>query len=165
MIADAAGAGDDHRRGLQRLHQHAATTCRCRTSRWRSSTSIKARMPTARASTTATPSSICSCRNDGTPDPETTRCNKLTNAEQVADAETARAGVDNGKYAAAIIIPADFSAKLTYSQTHPIEPVAGRGLRLARHADFGRASSAASPRASSTGSPPATSPSRRRLRR
>ncbi len=48
---------------------------------------------------------------------------KLTAAEAVADTETARAGVDSGKYAAAIIIPADFSAKLSYSQNHPIEPV------------------------------------------
>src|SRR5664279_4190128 len=48
---------------------------------------------------------------------------KLLNAEQVADSDTARKAVDTGKYAAAIIIPADFSAKLTYSQTHSIEPV------------------------------------------
>ncbi len=48
----------------------------------------------------------------------------LTNAEALTDADTARAGVDSGKYAAAIIIPADFSANLTYSQDHTIEPVA-----------------------------------------
>jgi ABC-2 type transport system permease protein len=47
----------------------------------------------------------------------------LTNAEILKDADSARAGVDSGKYAAAIIIPADFSAKLTYSQDHSIEPV------------------------------------------
>lgn len=47
----------------------------------------------------------------------------LTNAEQLDDAATAREGVDTGRYAAAIIIPADFSQKLTYSQTHSIEPV------------------------------------------
>ncbi len=47
----------------------------------------------------------------------------LTNAEKLDDAQTARQGVDTGKYAAAIIIPADFSQKLTYSQTHSIEPV------------------------------------------
>jgi ABC-2 type transport system permease protein len=47
----------------------------------------------------------------------------LTDAVQVADAETARAGVDSGDYVAAIIIPADFSAKITYSQAHSIEPV------------------------------------------
>lgn len=47
----------------------------------------------------------------------------LTNAVQVADAETARAAVDSGDYTAAIIIPANFSAKLTYSQEHSIEPV------------------------------------------
>lgn len=48
----------------------------------------------------------------------------LTNAELLTDADAARAGVDSGKYAAAIIIPVDFSAKLTYSQDHAIEPVA-----------------------------------------
>ncbi|MEP7291484.1 MAG: ABC transporter permease [Chloroflexota bacterium] len=47
----------------------------------------------------------------------------LTNAVQVADANTARSGVERGDYAAAIIIPQDFSAKLSYSQNHPIEPV------------------------------------------
>ncbi|MEO8396615.1 MAG: ABC transporter permease [Chloroflexota bacterium] len=59
---------------------------------------------------------------DGKPDPDNA-LQKLTKAEQVADAETARAGVDGGKYAAAIIIPADFSEKLTYSQNHTIEPI------------------------------------------
>ena len=60
---------------------------------------------------------------DGTPDPDNA-LQKLTKAEQVMDAATARSGVDSGKYAAAIIIPSDFSAKLTYSQGHAIEPVA-----------------------------------------
>ncbi len=59
---------------------------------------------------------------DGKPDPSNA-LQKLTTATQVADAATARAAVDKGTYAAAIIIPADFSAKLTYSQTHSIEPV------------------------------------------
>jgi YhgE/Pip-like protein len=59
---------------------------------------------------------------DGKADPDNA-LQKLTKAEQVADGATARAGVDSGKYAAAIIIPADFSEKLTYSQTHTIEPV------------------------------------------
>ncbi|HVU11642.1 MAG TPA: ABC transporter permease [Phototrophicaceae bacterium] len=60
---------------------------------------------------------------DGKPDPSN-ELQTLTSAVQVADAATARAAVDQGTYAAAIIIPADFSAKLTYSQTHSIEPVA-----------------------------------------
>jgi ABC-2 type transport system permease protein len=47
----------------------------------------------------------------------------LTNAVQLDDAAAAKAAVDRGEYAAAIIIPADFSAKLTYSQQHSIEPV------------------------------------------
>ena len=47
----------------------------------------------------------------------------LTNAERLTDADAARAGVDSGQYAAAIIIPVDFSAKLTYRQDHSIEPV------------------------------------------
>ncbi len=48
----------------------------------------------------------------------------LTDAVEVADAETAKAAVDRGEYAAAILIPADFSAKLTYRQDHSIEPAA-----------------------------------------
>ena len=48
---------------------------------------------------------------------------ELLNVALIDDADAARAGVDKGTYAAAIIIPADFSAKLTYSQTHTIEPV------------------------------------------
>jgi linearmycin/streptolysin S transport system permease protein len=48
---------------------------------------------------------------------------ELTDAVKVISAEAARTGVDNGTYTAAIIIPADFSAKLTYSQSHSIEPV------------------------------------------
>lgn len=48
---------------------------------------------------------------------------ELTNAVQLDDAAAAKAAVDRGEYVAAIIIPADFSAKLTYSQQHSIEPV------------------------------------------
>ncbi len=48
---------------------------------------------------------------------------ELLNATRILTADAARAGVDTGDYAAAVIIPADFSAKLTYSQTHNIEPV------------------------------------------
>ncbi len=48
---------------------------------------------------------------------------KLTNAVLIDDPDAARAAVDKGTYAAALIIPADFSQKLTYSQTHSIEPV------------------------------------------
>ncbi|MDZ4765122.1 MAG: ABC transporter permease [Chloroflexota bacterium] len=49
---------------------------------------------------------------------------ELTNAETVADEATARAGVEAGDYAAAIIIPPDFSAKITYSGTNAaLQPV------------------------------------------
>jgi ABC-2 type transport system permease protein len=47
----------------------------------------------------------------------------LTDAILLTDAGEAKAAVDRGEYAAAIIIPADFSEKLTYSQDHGIEPV------------------------------------------
>lgn len=48
----------------------------------------------------------------------------LTNAVELPTADEARAGVDDGTYSAAIIIPADYSEKITYSQEHPtIEPV------------------------------------------
>ncbi len=59
---------------------------------------------------------------NGVPDPNN-GLQKLTKAVTVISAEAARAAVDQGTYTAAIIIPADFSAKLTYSQSHSIEPV------------------------------------------
>ncbi|MBE2268630.1 MAG: ABC transporter permease [Anaerolinea sp.] len=49
---------------------------------------------------------------------------QLTDAVEVADADTARAGVDAGTYRGAIIIPPDFSEKITYGQDDPIQPVA-----------------------------------------
>ena len=50
---------------------------------------------------------------------------QLTNAVEMSTPEEARAGVDAGDYSAAIIIPADFSEKITYSQDHPtVEPSA-----------------------------------------
>ncbi len=49
---------------------------------------------------------------------------ELTDAVRVDDADAARAAVDRGEYAVAIIVPEDFSAKLTYSEEHSIEPVA-----------------------------------------
>jgi ABC-2 type transport system permease protein len=42
----------------------------------------------------------------------------LTDAVLLDDPAAARAGVENGNYAAAIIIPADFSESITYSQEH-----------------------------------------------
>jgi ABC-type multidrug transport system permease subunit len=43
----------------------------------------------------------------------------LTDAVQLNDVEAARAGVDNGDYVAAVIIPPDFSEKVAYSPDHP----------------------------------------------
>ena len=48
----------------------------------------------------------------------------LTNAVELEDADAARAGVDDGTYAAAIIVPPDFSQNLTYSQTSAMQPTA-----------------------------------------
>ncbi|MBL8165373.1 MAG: ABC transporter permease [Anaerolineae bacterium] len=62
----------------------------------------------------------------------------LTEAVEVADVETARAGVDAGTYTAAIIIPADFTAKLGYGQNDPIEAAA-----IEVYANSGRAVGAA----------------------
>lgn len=45
----------------------------------------------------------------------------LTDAVKVDDVATAKAGVDNGQYTAAIIIPPDFTERLTYGQNKPIE--------------------------------------------
>lgn len=46
----------------------------------------------------------------------------LTDATLLTDAEAARAGVNDGTYTVAIIIPADFTQKLSYGQNNPIEP-------------------------------------------
>jgi ABC-type multidrug transport system permease subunit len=47
----------------------------------------------------------------------------LTDTVELNDVDEARAGVNNGTYTAAIIIPSDFSEKISYSPTHPqIEP-------------------------------------------
>lgn len=49
----------------------------------------------------------------------------LTDAIQMDDPAAARAAVNSGEYVAAIIIPPDFSANISYSQDHPeIEPAA-----------------------------------------
>lgn len=62
----------------------------------------------------------------------------LTAAELVSDPETARAGVDDGTYAAAVIIPPDFSERVGFSQDDPtIEPVS-----VEVYGDSGRAISA-----------------------
>ncbi len=58
--------------------------------------------------------------------PETLEDNvlfQLTNAVELTDVDAARAGVDDGTYYAAILIPADFSAKISYGQNDPIQPV------------------------------------------
>jgi ABC-2 type transport system permease protein len=44
---------------------------------------------------------------------------QLTNAVVVDSPETARAGVDDGTYSAAVIIPANFSSGLTFTQDNP----------------------------------------------
>lgn len=46
----------------------------------------------------------------------------LTEASQVDDVAAAKAGVENGTYTAAIIIPEDFSAKISYGFNDPVEP-------------------------------------------
>ncbi|MDX1991933.1 MAG: ABC transporter permease [bacterium] len=54
----------------------------------------------------------------------TTTLYDLTDTVLVDDAAAARAGVENGDYAAAIIIPANFSASIGYSQDNPdFDPV------------------------------------------
>lgn len=47
---------------------------------------------------------------------------QLTNAVELTNAAAARAGVDDGTYTAAIIIPRDFSEKVGYGQNDPIQP-------------------------------------------
>lgn len=54
----------------------------------------------------------------GDPDPDNDLYS-LTNAVALSDAAAARAAVDDGTYAAAIIIPADFSESLAVTQTKP----------------------------------------------
>lgn len=60
---------------------------------------------------------------DGEADPDNP-LHQLTDAVALGDADTARAGVDDGTYTAAIIIPADFTRRLTVSpQQREIQPV------------------------------------------
>lgn len=46
----------------------------------------------------------------------------LTAATQLDDVAAAKAGVDDGTYAAAIIIPPDFTQKISYGMNDPVEP-------------------------------------------
>jgi ABC-2 type transport system permease protein len=62
----------------------------------------------------------------------------LTNTDVLTDAESARAGVNDGRYAAAIIIPADFSDSLLYS----IEDMSITPSAIEVYADSNRAVSA-----------------------
>lgn len=48
---------------------------------------------------------------------------ELTDAVELDDADAARAAVDAGVYAAAVIIPPDFSRKIGYGPGDPVEPV------------------------------------------
>ncbi|MDZ4767599.1 MAG: ABC transporter permease [Chloroflexota bacterium] len=61
---------------------------------------------------------------DGADDPDNA-LHTLTDAAALPDAASARAGVADGTYAAAIIIPADFTQRITVSQAQPeLQPVA-----------------------------------------
>mgnify|MGYP005844270713 CR=1 FL=1 len=53
---------------------------------------------------------------------------RLTNAVTLDTPEAARAGVDDGTYSAAIIIPADFSRGLTFTQQNP--ELAGSSIEI-----------------------------------
>ncbi|MBZ0287176.1 MAG: ABC transporter permease, partial [Anaerolineae bacterium] len=60
--------------------------------------------------------------SEASDDANATTLQDLTNAVQLDDVAQAKAGVDAGTYAAAVIIPADFSQKIGYSgPTDPVE--------------------------------------------
>lgn len=69
------------------------------------------------------PASTCTLvQNDGTPAPSSgNTLADLTEAVRLDDVAAARAAVDAGTYTAAIIIPADFTTRLTYAANKPIE--------------------------------------------
>jgi ABC-2 type transport system permease protein len=78
------------------------------------------------ASDTATAAPTCALVDASTSaggSASVTSLQDLTDAVVVADAATAKAGVDDGTYTAAIIIPADFTRKVSYGQNKPIEAV------------------------------------------
>jgi ABC-type transport system involved in multi-copper enzyme maturation permease subunit len=85
---------------------------------------VNAFIPNSAASAGAT--SQPTCPTDETASGTTqnaTTLQDLTNAVKLDDPAAAKAGVDAGTYAAAIIIPADFSKKIGYSgPTDPVEP-------------------------------------------
>jgi ABC-2 type transport system permease protein len=80
--------------------------------------------PTATDSGTAAAQPTCASTDTSSSNAgaNTTTLQDLTNAVKLDDPAAARAGVDAGTYAAAIIIPADFSKKIGYGgPTDPVE--------------------------------------------
>jgi len=73
--------------------------------------------PESGTSAPACPTAAATTTEDGS----SATLQDLTNAVLLDDAAAARAAVDAGEYTAAIIIPADFSARISYAQNKPIE--------------------------------------------
>lgn len=72
----------------------------------------------------ASTSALPACETGDTPAPTGSNTNilfDLTEAVVLNDPAVAKAGVDDGTYTAAIIIPADFSQKLNYGFNDPVE--------------------------------------------
>ena len=66
----------------------------------------------------------CEAATSNTGENSTFSLQDMTNATLLDDPAEARAGVDAGTYAAAIIIPADYSRRMAYTQDNPeIDPV------------------------------------------
>jgi len=84
---------------------------------------INAFIPTATTDTTPAQPACPAAAGDGGQNQGT--LDDLTNTVKLDDPAAARAGVDDGTYTAAIIIPADFSQKIGYSGPNdPVEAVA-----------------------------------------
>lgn len=83
-------------------------------------------VPPAEGEAAATASDQPACPEATAPDSQSSNENvlfDLTNAIEMDDAAAARAAVDKGDYTAAIVIPPDFSQKISYGLNNPIEPV------------------------------------------
>ncbi len=65
----------------------------------------------------------CNKTGRGATNNNPTTLHDLTDAVIMDDPDVARAGVDNGRFTAAIIIPPDFSQKLTVGSGNAVEPV------------------------------------------
>ncbi len=88
-------------------------------------------LPAGKGSPVISPQSSCSRTNQEPVSADLTTLHDLTDAHLLTNADTARAGVDNGHYTAAVIIPLDFS--------HNVISGTGNSTQIEVYANAGQA--------------------------